>query len=335
MAQIVLGLGSSHGPMLATPPAQWDLRAGADRNNPRHAYRGALIDFATLKARRDKDFTGEAALPEREARFARCQRALDRLAQAFRAAAPDVAVIVGNDQREVFQDDFTGAFTVYTGETIANVPLDEARRARLPPGIAIAEAGHCPPEGATYPGAPDLARSMVRSLTGAGFDVAQSARLPKGEDRQQGIPHAFGFIYRRIMQDQPPRTVPVFVNGGVPDNIPSAARCLAFGRALAGAIAAWPNDLRVVLVASGGWTHFVVDEELDARFLQGFRNHDETLLAGVEENLFLGNTSEMKNWYPVASAMHAAGKRFDLIDYVPCYRTEAGTGNAMGFARWQ
>jgi hypothetical protein len=22
------------------------------------------------------------------------------------------------------------------------------------------------------------------------------------------------------------------------------------------------------------------------------------------------------------------------VDYVPCYRTEAGTGNAMGFALW-
>ena len=26
---------------------------------------------------------------------------------------------------------------------------------------------------------------------------------------------------------------------------------------------------------------------------------------------------------------------FSLVDYVPCYRSEAGTGNAMCFAYWQ
>jgi hypothetical protein len=29
------------------------------------------------------------------------------------------------------------------------------------------------------------------------------------------------------------------------------------------------------------------------------------------------------------------GKDFKLIDYVPCYRSIAGTGNAMGFGYWE
>ena len=335
MAKIVLGIGASHGPMLSTPPAQWELRAGADRANKNHAYQGELMDFATLKARRSGDFSHAASLPERQLRFDRCQAALDLLASKFRAAAADVVVVVGNDQREVFQDDFTGAFTVFCGETIPNVPLNAERRAKLPPGIAIAEAGHCPPEGANYPGAPLFARALVRSLTADGFDIAQSARLPVGDDRQQGIPHAFGFIYRRIMQDTPPPSVPVFVNGGVPDNIPNAARCLAFGHALQRAISSWPDDVKVVLIASGGWTHFDIDEALDQQFLAGLQNADEAALAGVPEKMFQGNTAEMKNWYPVAAAMHGQGLKFRLVDYVPCYRTEAGTGNAMGFAIWE
>ena len=335
MARLVLGVGTSHGPMLSTAPAQWDLRADADRANPRHAYRGEWLDFAALRTRRGHDFTPEATLPERQPRYDRCQRALDVLAQRVRAAAPDVVLIVGNDQREVFQDDLTAAFIVFTGASIPNVPLDEARRARLPPGIAIAEHGHCPPEGASYAGAPDLARSLVRSMMEQGFDVAQSSRFAGSADRQIGIPHAFGFIYRRILQDQPPPSIPVFVNGGVPDNIPSASRCLAFGRALGHAVRSWDADLKVALIASGGWTHFVVDEALDQRFLAGLSAHDEAALAGIAEPLFHGNTSEMKNWYPVAAAMHGAQRRFRLIDYVPCYRSEAGTGNAMGFAVWE
>ena len=49
---------------------------------------------------------------------------------------------------------------------------------------------------------------------------------------------------------------------------------------------------------------------------------------------FVG-TAEIKNWYPVISAMNAAGLKYHQIDYVPCYRSEAGTGNAMCFAYWQ
>jgi hypothetical protein len=30
-----------------------------------------------------------------------------------------------------------------------------------------------------------------------------------------------------------------------------------------------------------------------------------------------------------------AGLVVDTVDYQPCYRTEAGTGNAMGFVTWK
>jgi len=48
MAEIVLGMGSSHGPLLSTPPEQWDLRAGADRANKNHWYRGKTYDYEAL-----------------------------------------------------------------------------------------------------------------------------------------------------------------------------------------------------------------------------------------------------------------------------------------------
>ena len=39
--------------------------------------------------------------------------------------------------------------------------------------------------------------------------------------------------------------------------------------------------------------------------------------------------------HPVMAAMNAAGRQYHQIDYVPCYRSEAGTGNAMCFAYWE
>jgi len=43
----------------------------------------------------------------------------------------------------------------------------------------------------------------------------------------------------------------------------------------------------------------------------------------------------MKNWVPVAGAMAQLGLTPHIVDYVPCYRSEAGTGNAMGFVYWK
>lgn len=337
MATLVGAFACSHGPMLATPPDMWHLRAGADRNNPRHWFRGEALSYHALIARRADDvaaFTAAISDAEKQARHAACQRALDELAERFAAARADLVILLGNDQREVFQDDLTPMLTVYAGERIENVPLNEAQVARLPPGVAIAENGHCPPGGATYAGAPEIADALVTALADAQFDVARSARLPGGDDRQHGMPHAFGFLYRRIMRDAPPPSVPIFLNVGVAPNQIRAARSLAFGHALRKAIESLPTGLRVAVLASGGMTHFVIDEALDRRVLNAMAAHNEAALAAEPENFFNGNTAEIKSWYPLAAVMADLGWKMDLIDYVPCYRTEAGTGNAMAFASW-
>ena len=335
MAQIALGMALSHGPMLSTPPAMWELRAGADRANARHWYRGGPCDFAALKAARERSFEKESTLEERERRHAACQRALAVLADKFAEVRPDLVVIVGNDQLEVFKEDLIAGLTVYCGAEIENIPLSEAQVAALPPGIAIAEAGHCPPGGARYPGAPENARAILQSLVEQQFDAAQSSRLPKGPDRQHGIPHAFGFLYRNTMRDVPPPSIPIFLNVGVPPNQPRLRRCLDFGRALGRAIAALDGKLRVALLASGGLSHFVVDEEFDRQVLGALQNRDEEALASFPESWFSGNSAEIKSWLPLAAAMNALGKSMHLVDYVPCYRTEAGTGQGMAFAYWE
>jgi hypothetical protein len=92
--------------------------------------------------------------------------------------------------------------------------------------------------------------------------------------------------------------------------------------------------MRVAVLASGGMTHFVIDEALDWRVLNAFAARDEVALANIPESYFNGNTAEIKSWYPLAAAMHDIDWHMTLVDYVPCYRTEAGTGNAMAFAYW-
>ncbi|WP_174769990.1 protocatechuate 3,4-dioxygenase [Paraburkholderia hayleyella] len=335
MATLVGAFAASHGPLLSMPPELWHLRSGADMKNPSHWFQGCVYDYAQLLAARAPGFAAAASEAQKQARFAACQRALDTLAERFAAARPDLVLVLGNDQREVFKDDLTPAITLFNGAQIDNIPLAEAQRLRLPPGIAEAEDGHCPPEGATYPGAPEQATQLVEALCEAGFDIAVSSRLPEGRDRQNGIPHAFGFVYRRVMRDAPPPSIPLFLNVGVAPNQPRVARCLALGHALGTALRGLPEGLRVAVVASGGMSHFVVDEALDQTVLQALALGDEDTLRGIAEPYFNGNTSEIKSWLPLVGIARSAGLTMKLIDYVACYRSEAGTGSGMAFACWE
>ena len=94
-------------------------------------------------------------------------------------------------------------------------------------------------------------------------------------------------------------------------------------------------EARVALIASGGLSHFVIDEALDAVVLDGLRKGELTSITALAESVFQSGTSEIKNWIPLAAAMIELGIPAHVVDYVPCYRSLAGTGNAMGFAYWR
>ena len=102
------------------------------------------------------------------------------------------------------------------------------------------------------------------------FDVAVSSRLPEGP-RGAGAPHAFGFVYRQIMRDKVVPHVPIFINTFYPPNQPTAKRCFDFGRSLARAVTTWPTDATVALIASGGLSHFVINEDLDRNTIEAMQ----------------------------------------------------------------
>jgi hypothetical protein len=330
MAEIVLGIGSSHGPLLSTPPEQWDLRAKADRANKSHWFRGKTYDFESLLAERAPGFASQVDLETRRERFAKCRAAMGQLGQKFKEVAPDAVIILGNDQREFFEEGLTPSITVYRGAKIHNVQhLHEDQ-----PGLNVAEPGNSPAEGAFYPGASELADHILESLEDEKFDLAQSDSTPKSAPRG-GVPHAYGFLYHSILGDNPPPSVPIILNVHFPHNVPKNQRCLDLGHALARAIKSFKGYNRVALMASGGLSHFVIDEELDQTITDAMSKGDEAALARIPENVFKVGTAETKNWYPVIAAMNASGLKYHQVDYVPCYRSEAGTGNAMCFAWWQ
>lgn len=340
MANIVFGFGASHGPLLLTPPERWDLRAADDRKNPAHPFRGKVYNFQDLEAARrgERDFHAEMSLETRCQRHERNQAALDRLAEKVAEVDPDVVVVVGDDQHEWFVDEVQPSFTVYCGNQVINAALDQEKMKTKSPGIQLAMKGYYPTEDHVYPVPKALAEAIVEGAIADEFDVAVSFEQPTGPRGVIGIGHAFAFIYRRILRDRPVPIVPILLNTYFPPNQPTPKRCYEFGRSIGRAIAGWNGggaEKRIAICASGGISHFVVDEDFDERMLNAMKARDAKTLTGEPDTLFRAGTSETKNWITVAGILSETGLEMNLIDYVPAYRSEAGTGCGMAFACWE
>jgi 3-O-methylgallate 3,4-dioxygenase len=126
--------------------------------------------------------------------------------------------------------------------------------------------------------------------------------------------------------------VPIMLNTYYPPNQPSAERCYQLGKALRQAVGSWQGDARVAIIASGGLSHFVLDEELDTAIIKAMQNKDEKHLTSLPGERLKSGTSEIRNWIVTAGATEHL--EMSLIDYAPCYRSPAGTGVGMAFAEW-
>jgi OH-DDVA oxygenase/3-O-methylgallate 3,4-dioxygenase len=336
MARIVLGLWTTHGPQLSTTPEQWMLRLPADRAR-RHWFRGRQYSFDELAELRAAEKLGDkATLAVRTANHAACQAAIARVADVWAEARPDVCVIFGNDQRELMLPPCQPAFTVYCGETFWNGPLPAERAAKLPPGIVESEWANRPEQVTRYPGLPALARRLIDAGLDAGWDFAASSEWPEhpGDHHHVGTPHAFAYILRRVMNDAAIPTLPLITNTFFPPNQPRPWRCFAFGELMYRVLNEWDEDVRVAVVGSGGMSHFVINEEFDQGLIAALSDRDAGWLRAIEPTLMKDGTSELLNWVSAAGCLFNTSLSGDLIDYVPCYRSEAGTGTAQGFMAW-
>ncbi|MFW3169574.1 hypothetical protein [Geodermatophilus sp. CPCC 206100] len=337
MAQIRLGIGTSHAPQLSTPPEEWGQRARADHRNPALAFRGGDYTFEQLRDLRDAAFAAECDPELWQKRHAASRAAIDELGRITADAELDVLVVVSSDHKETFTDELLPQFAVYWGDTVQHEPFTQEDLDAMPPGLAIAEVANVPAESTTRRCHGELALHLIKQTSRAGFDPGASRELPAGKYRDHGIPHGWGFVLQQVLGGGAdiPAVVPVFVNTFWEPNPPSAQRCYDFGVALGAAIRSFPGDLRVGLVASGGLSHFVIDEELDRRFLEALVAKDAEHLRSLPDDVLRSGTSELRNWTVVAGALAESPLEARVVEYQPCYRSEAGTGCGMGFVAWQ
>ena len=126
------------------------------------------------------------------------------------------------------------------------------------------------------------------------------------------------------------RVVPIFLNSFFPPKQPCPRRCYELGQAARQAVEKFPEDARVGILASGGLSHFLVDEEFDRAILKAIADKDAGFLQNLPRHKLNAGSSEILNWVALAGA----AEHLDLnwFEYVPGYRTPAGTGTGLSFA---
>lgn len=308
MADLVGVFATSHSPALITPKEDWPAL------EPK-------VSKASIPALKGKV---RSSWPEHERRY---QAAIAELRRRIIEVRPDVLLVVGSDQRENFGSSSAPVFEMYLGDTLEGSAGD--RRTEGPDAHRLGQ-----------PVPVELGREVLVSLCDAGFDIAHST----APTHAFGIGHAVSWPLRFLDLQLPDlQVLPLITNVWDPPNIPGVGRCVALGRALRKAIASAETQARVAVLASGGLSHLILEEELDQRVLTVLKSDlpdrwtaigDDELRKAHERHglpLQLNGTVEITDWVIADTCADTAA---DVIDYVPGYRTETGIGVGMCFASW-
>ncbi len=328
MGNVVAGIGTSHSPALNMTPPAWRVRAEVlDKTKvPLFDPLGKRVTYEEALANADPAIANEITDEVLDRRHASNQRAIAAITQILHDCKPDVMVIIGDDHHEVFKEDNLPSLAICCGESVPFLPTGILKWPYQP---ELKTDLWYPEQRVEYPVATDLASHIVGSLTENNFDVACSRYHADGV----GMSHAFAFPYWRLMQERIIPTIPVYLNTYFPPNQMSPQRCYNVGRGIKEAVESWDADTRVAVVATGGLSHFLIDEELDQEFITALQSRGQESITGLPVEKLNGGTSELRNWIALAGAVEHLDT-MKLVDYVPCYRSLAGTGCAMTFAHW-
>jgi len=327
MARLVAGFGSSHSVMLTCTLRDW-LRGfrAFDPKGSFHDRKGNVVSYAQLLALAPPE---AARLISDEAvtrRFEQVQADMTRMRDEIRSARLDALVICGDDQNELFDQNLQPALAIYHGDDVLNgkkkdVAADDWYR--------TAQNGRLEDvDGVRLPVDSSLAKHFIRGLIDECFDVATLAGTAPGKY----IGHAYSFIHKKYLEGASIPMVPIFLNTHYEPNPISPRRCVELGHALRRQIDSYPKDIRVGFLASGGLSHFQVEEDLDEGVIRAVRDMDLEYLQRLDVARLKAGSSEIRNWLVLAGA--CPDLKLDWLSYTPGYRSEALTGTGLAFASW-
>lgn len=327
MAEIVVGVAASHTPQLSAGVDLWENHAIRDRNNSKLlGHDGEFHAYDELPPA-PQEVLDQLKPEVYQEKYERAQKGIETLTRTLADAKPDVAVVIGDDQWEMFHDEGIPAFALFHGDRL----FDEQQRdmTKVPEGIRAAQWAAHGDSRAWHKTDGRFAEHITGTLSENDFDVHWFKE--QREDRTLG--HAFTFPRYRLGLDPEIPIVPLFINCYFPPNNPNPARCFAFGQAVREAIESWDPGVRVAIITSGGLSHFVVNEALDQQIIAGLLAGDWESFGDIPRKHMRSGTAEILNWIAAAGILEKQSAT--LVDYVPGYRSPAGTGTGMAFAYWK
>ena len=69
------------------------------------------------------------------------------------------------------------------------------------------------------------------------------------------------------------------------------------------AVESYAGDARVGVIAPGGLSHFLVDEDFDRQILKALADKDAGFLQHIPRTKLMGGSSKILNWVAVAGAV--------------------------------
>jgi hypothetical protein len=175
MASVVLGLGTSHTPQVSSPIEVWPDHVLRDQRNPALlGTDGEYHQYSELLASADPALEAQLTPEVWESNNARAQQGIAELGVTLSQVQPDILVVIGDDQDELFLDDGRPAFAVFWGKEMTDLPPTAEKWERMPVGLRAARWAAHAEEPETYPAVPELGKHIVESL------IEEEAGRPEG-----------------------------------------------------------------------------------------------------------------------------------------------------------
>jgi protocatechuate 4,5-dioxygenase, beta chain len=236
--------------------------------------------------------------------------AFDDIKNRIASVRATCAIVIGADHYILFGPGCLPQFIIGIGD--ARGPIDAL------PGVANGPI-------ATNP---DMAAHIAERGRAHGFDWAISKSMP--------VDHAVGVPVRKCLPDEAMPVVPVYLSSGV-EPLVSKQRCYDLGCAIGNAVRSFDSDDRVVVIGSGGISHWVgtekmgqINQAFDAFVLEAIQRGDHAALIALDDADILeqaGNGAlEIRQFLCAMGAVSAASG--ETIAYLPW----KGGFTGLGFA---
>jgi len=304
---VVAAFATSHAYTFQEPET-WDARR--ERSKANVAKKAGRLAPDTPQAKAE-------TLEDNRRRYAAIREAHAKIREKLKRGKAEAVVLIGDDQAENYTAEAMPQLLVYTGGDYVADDWDRKRTAKV--------ANH-----------QEVAKKLVAGCVEEGFDVCWSDSFR--DNKLLSHAHTEPILY--LIRESGVPVVPVFVNAVHPP-APSAARCYAFGQAMARVIERDLADTRIVLCASGGlshfspshpWAHHVgsryvgdIAVEFDRKIVEWMRRGEgEKLAKFTARELIENGEGELRQWIVMLGAI--GGARPEILVYEPLFRSIMGMG---------